>query len=104
MIPSMPDTTAVFAMGDTVAMAIIRALKDLGRSVPEDVSVIGLDGLAIGDYMLPRLTTVRQSVEELADRAVQILEQQLSAATLTPRHETIPSAVDAKESTRSLKE
>jgi LacI family transcriptional regulator len=87
-----------------MAIGAIRALRDRGLRVPEDVSVIGLDGLAIGDYMLPRLTTVRQSVEELADRAVQILEQQLSAATLAPRHETIPSAVDAKESTRSLKE
>ena len=98
------EFTAIFAMADVMAIGAIRALQDRGLRVPEDVSVIGLDGLAIGDYMLPRLTTVRQSVEELADRAVQILEQQLSAATLPPRHETIPSAVDAKESTRSLKE
>ncbi len=95
--------TAIFAMADVMAIGAIRALQDRGLRVPEDVSVIGLDGLAIGDYMMPRLTTVRQSVEELADRTVQILEQQLQAATLTPRHETIPSAVDAKESTRPLK-
>lgn len=95
--------TAIFAMADVMAIGAIRALRDRGLRVPEDVSVIGLDGLDIGDYMMPRLTTVRQSVKDLAGRTVEILEQQLRADVPGPRHETIPSTVDGKESTRLLK-
>lgn len=93
--------TAIFAMADVMAIGAVRALQDCGLHVPEDVSVMGMDGLAIGDFTVPTLTTVRQSVEELADRSVQILFRQLQEGA-APCHETIPPAVMAKESTRKI--
>ncbi len=93
--------TAIFAMADVMAIGAIRALRDCGLRVPEDVSVIGLDGLAIGNYTVPTLSTVRQSVEELADRSVQILRQQIEGH-ISPRHETIAPVVQQKESTRKI--
>lgn len=91
--------SAVFAMADVMAIGAIRALRDCGLRVPEDVSVIGLDGLNIGNYTVPTLATIRQSVEELADRSVQILRQQIEGS-ISPRHETINPVVEQKESTR----
>ena len=93
--------TAIFAMADVMAIGAVRALQDCGLQVPGDVSVIGMDGLAIGDYTVPTLTTVRQSVEELADRSVQILFQQIQGNP-HPCHETIAPAVAQKESTRKI--
>lgn len=90
--------SAVFAMADVMAIGAIRALRDCGLRVPEDVSVIGLDGLNIGNYTVPTLATIRQSVEELADRSVQILRQQIEGS-ISPRHETINPVVEQKEST-----
>ena len=69
----MPDTTAVFAMSDPMAIGIIRALKDLGKRVPQDVSVFGFDGVEMGAYTIPSLTTIRQPVGELAQTSVDVL-------------------------------
>ncbi len=68
-----PDTTAVFAMSDTVAMGVIRALRDIGKSVPEDVSVIGFDGIEMGKYFIPRLTTIEQPIDEMARQSVALM-------------------------------
>ena len=46
----MPDITAVFAMADVLAIGAMRAIHDRGLRVPEDISVIGFDGIDIGNY------------------------------------------------------
>lgn len=73
LLDKMPDITAVFAMSDVMAVGAIRAVKDRGLRVPEDISVIGFDGIDIGNYMVPRLTTIRQHREGIASRSVEIL-------------------------------
>lgn len=95
------DFTALFAMADVIAIGAIRALRDAGKRVPEDVSVVGFDGLEIGTYAIPRLDTIVQDVEKLASRSVQILLEQIRGET-TCYHETIPVAVQWRESTRQV--
>jgi LacI family transcriptional regulator len=84
-------------MSDVMAIGAIRALRDRGLRVPEDVSVMGFDGLTIGDYTVPKLASVTQSIDALADRSVQILRDQIERHTIA-RHEIIPVTVDHKES------
>lgn len=67
------DFTAIFAMGDIMAIGIIRALADCGLSVPEDVSVIGFDGIALSRFMLPALTTIAQPARALAETSVSLM-------------------------------
>jgi len=93
--------TAIFAMADVMAIGAVRALQDKGLRVPEDVSVIGLDGLDIGEYMLPRLSTVRQSVDQLAQQSVELLRQQIEQHAQVA-HRTILPEVVHKESTKHL--
>ena len=50
-------------MADVIAIGAIRALFDEGLRVPEDISVAGYDGLRIGGYFVPKLTTIAQSVD-----------------------------------------
>lgn len=50
LFEQMPDLTAVFAMADVLAVGAIRAVRDRGLRVPEDVSVMGFDGIELGNY------------------------------------------------------
>jgi DNA-binding LacI/PurR family transcriptional regulator/DNA-binding transcriptional regulator YhcF (GntR family) len=66
-----PD--AVFATGDLLALGAIRALREAGLSVPEDVSVIGSTGLNAGTYATPALTVVPQPMEAMGRAAARML-------------------------------
>lgn len=89
--------TAVFAMADVIAIGAIRAIRDHGLRVPEDVSVIGYDGLRIGDYLIPKLSTVAQPVETMARRSAAILLAQTKEPS-PAEHVTVPFALASKES------
>ncbi|WP_415803256.1 substrate-binding domain-containing protein, partial [Isoptericola cucumis] len=67
----MPEVTAVFVASDEMAFGVIRALAELGRRVPEDVSVVGMDDIALAPYAAPPLTTVRQPFRDMGRRAVE---------------------------------
>ena len=67
------DFTALFAIADSMAIGAMRALRDAGRAVPEDCSVIAIDGLELSAYIEPPLTTLCQPMEEMGRRSAQIL-------------------------------
>jgi len=94
-----PDTTAVFAMSDTIAMGVIRALTDMGKHVPADVSVVGFDGIEMGKYFIPRLTTVEQPVDDIARESVQVLMDMLERGE-APRHIIVEAKLQKRESVR----
>jgi LacI family transcriptional regulator len=58
--------TALYCMSDVVAIGAIRAVKDLNLNVPDDVSIIGYDGIEYTRYSVPRLATIQQDTSELA--------------------------------------
>jgi LacI family transcriptional regulator len=74
------DFTAVFAATDEFAIGAIRALKDAGIRVPEDVSVIGFDGIELSNYLIPRLTTIRQPLEEIGEQAALTLHRRINGS------------------------
>ena len=94
--------TAIFAMADVMAIGAIRALQDAGLRVPEDVSVVGLDGLAIGEYTVPRLTTISQNVEELAERSFRLLLENIESHTAA-HYEILPVSLLIRESVRDIR-
>ncbi|MBA4261455.1 MAG: LacI family transcriptional regulator [Comamonadaceae bacterium] len=69
--------TAVFACNDLMAMGVLRAAAQLGVAVPERCSVIGVDGIVLGEYVYPALTTMGESLTELGARAAQVLLRRL---------------------------
>lgn len=91
--------TALFAEADVMAIGAIRALRDAGLRVPEDVSVMGFDGLDVGEYTVPTLSTIRQSVDAMAQRSVDILLENIGQ-TQPSRYETVPFFVELRESTK----
>ena len=93
--------TAIFCMADVMAMGAIRALSDHGLRVPEDISVVGFDGLPITEFIVPRLSTVRQSVELLAQHSTDLLCRNVAGHSQAT-HEVIPAQLLWRESTRPL--
>lgn len=89
LLDKMPELTAVFAMSDVQAVGAIRALHDRGLRVPEDISVMGFDGIELGNYITPKLSTVQQDARRLADRGVEILFAQMEDNAPTV-HERTP--------------
>ena len=92
--------TAVFAMADVIAIGAIRALFDEGLRVPEDISVIGYDGLRIGDFYVPKLTTIVQSVELLAQRSFELLISCMQGEKA--QHLTVPFTLLDRQSVRQI--
>ena len=84
-------------MSDTTAIGVIRALNDMGRRVPEDVSVFGFDGIELGKYSIPRLTTIEQPVQELARASVDLLLDMLRRDAPT-RHITVDATLRLRDS------
>ena len=73
LLDSGAEFTALFAISDMMAIAAIKALEDRGRRVPEDCSVIGIDGLELSEYTRPTLTTLVQPRERMGAESVRIL-------------------------------
>ncbi len=68
-----PDIDGIFAYNDLVAIGAIQALQAAGRSVPDDVAVIGCDDIEMGSVVTPSLTTIRIDGERLGNEAVRAL-------------------------------
>ena len=95
------EFTALFAAADVMAIGAIRALRDSGLRVPEDVSVMGFDGLPLGSYLVPQLSTVGQDANLLAQRSVAILTDMIEKDA-SPKQETVPFTLHQRESTRHI--
>ncbi|MBR6596202.1 MAG: LacI family DNA-binding transcriptional regulator [Oscillospiraceae bacterium] len=95
------EFTAVFACADVMAIGAIRALWEAGRRVPEDVSVMGVDGLPLGSFLVPQLSGISQSVQGMAQRAVEILLSGIEQGTGAV-HETVPFGINQRESVRRI--
>jgi len=70
-------------------MGAIRLFRDKSLSVPEDISVVGFNGISYGKYSIPRLTTIRQDVAMLARKSVDDLLLRISYGSPAV-HEKIP--------------
>ena len=93
--------TALFAVADVMAIGAIRALHNNGLRVPRDVSVMGFDGLPLGSFLVPQLSTVIQSAQTMARRSVEILIDRIECGG-DAVHECVPYALSQRESTRRI--
>ena len=93
--------TAIFAMSDVMAVGAIRGLRDEGKRVPEDISVVGFDGLELGEFTIPRLASVSQNLKELADRSFWMLLNNIESNSAA-QYEVLPVSLLDRESARKI--
>jgi LacI family transcriptional regulator len=97
-----PEITAVFATADQFAVGIIDGVRSLGRTVPDDLSVVGFDNLEIAATSRPPLTTVTQDVNRKAATAVDLLLQSLQSKEDQPGETILDVELLERESVRNL--
>lgn len=99
------DVTAVFCANDQMALGLLRALSEAGRSVPDDVSVVGFDDIPEAAYLIPPLTTVRQDFTAVGRRAIEILRYAIATDPSSPEpHRLISPELVVRASTAPLHE
>lgn len=90
LLDRVPDLEAIFVSNDSMALGALQAAASCGRSVPNDLAIVGFDDIPESAYFSPPLTTVRQDLLELGCQAVSLLNRQLQAKR---NEEPIPAQV-----------
>lgn len=98
ILASNPDVTAVFCANDEMALGAMRAFHEAGKSVPDDVSVVGFDDLAVSAYLPTPLTTVRQDFQRIGHELVRLVLEQLESKP-APSRVTIPTELIVRGTT-----
>lgn len=94
--------TGVFAINDELAIGLIRGLTEQGKSVPEDISVIGYDDIDIAQFMTPALTTIAQSVEDIANLSLTLMIDKIAGQHSQCERIELPTQLIERETTRSI--
>lgn len=95
-----PD--GIFAANDLMAIGIIQAAQSLGVHVPEDVSVIGYDNIAMAEYVAPKLTTVDQPGYRMGQAAFEMLHRRLQTGVNQQESQEFEPTLILRQSTRRM--
>lgn len=101
-LPSPP--TAIFSSNDIAATGVIKAANARGINVPEDLSVIGFDDIPIASELNPKLTTIRQPLQEMGSIATQLLLDLINNNENKPNSMILPIEIIVRESTAQFRE
>lgn len=103
LLESGRDVTAIYAVSDSLALGACRAVLEAGKRIPEDISVAGYDGIEMGEYYNPKLTTVRQPVDEIAKKTIRLLLDVITERE-EPQQIVLPAELEVRESTGPCEE
>ncbi len=96
--------TALFCANDTVAIGAMKAAREAGRRIPEELSLIGIDDIEMAAYVTPALTTIRVPKEELGKFAAKILIDRIEGGHGLPVRVNVPFELVVRESCAAPKE
>lgn len=107
LLQRTPDLEAVFASNDQMALGALHAAHRLGRRIPEDLAIVGVDNSPGSAHYWPPLTTVRQGLQAAGALSVQVLdglirESQTSHQPPTPTRNLLQPELMVRESTRPV--
>lgn len=101
IVDSRRPVDGVFCMTDMIALGLIRGFADRGVHVPDDIAVIGFDGITEGEFSIPSLSTIRTDLDDLARKAVGLLFQRINdGAGETPTRLIADYELVVRESTQ----
>jgi LacI family transcriptional regulator len=100
LLAKRTDFTALFAFNDISAIGAIRALREKGLRVPEDVSVVGFDDILSASFQNPALTTVRQPLQRMGQVAAEtVLSRITRPSAQSPKQIVVEPELVVREST-----
>jgi LacI family transcriptional regulator len=95
--------TAMFVCNDLMAIGALRAIHDAGLRVPDNISVIGYDGIPLGAYVVPRLTTIAQAGHETGRASIDILIERIRKPDMPLRNAVFPVTLVQRDSCASAR-
>jgi LacI family transcriptional regulator len=96
-LPNPP--TAIFAFNDQLAIGAMRTARTRGLTLPDDLSIVGVDDTAEAAIVTPALTTVRQPLAEMGRMAVSLLMRLLARENFEALHVELATKLVVREST-----
>lgn len=104
LLEQAPEITAVMAVDDDMALGAISAIRESGRTIPDDISLVGFDNYPETEIWFPALTTVDHSVEQAGYQAAQAIDNALAnPGKWTPPREILPTRLVIRNSTGAPK-
>jgi len=91
--------TAIFAANDDMAAGVIRSADRLGIKIPAELSVAGCDDISLARQVFPSLTTIRQPLATMAERATLALIDDSRGDSTLQGSEIVPATLQIREST-----
>jgi DNA-binding LacI/PurR family transcriptional regulator len=98
MLARMTDVTAVFTANDHLALGVLRALNERGRTVPGDLSLVGFDDVPEAEFYTPPLTTIRPDFEAIAAASMEMLLEQITSGQQHTERKIIPPRLITRSS------
>lgn len=98
LLESAPNITAVFCANDISAVGAMRAFQEAGLSIPNDISVIGIDDIEVSKYLIPPLTTIHIPIEEMGNIAAKVLIDRINGGHKIPLRVVLPFHLEVRGS------
>ena len=96
LIPAKPE--AVFVASDSMAVGALRAIREAGLRVPQDIAIVGFDNMPFSERTDPPLTTVRQPIHQAGYTAAETLIHLIADSESHPQHIVLPTEIIIRES------
>ena len=101
MLSKNPEIDGIFAGNDVMAIGVIKAAELLGYKVPDQLKVVGFDGLEFGDIISPDLTTVSQPIYQMGSTAASMLLDLIEGRPIHQKETTFQVELLVKRSTQT---
>ncbi|BBH24065.1 LacI family transcriptional regulator [Paenibacillus baekrokdamisoli] len=98
MFQEHPDIDGVFASSDIIAAQVLKECYRIGKSVPQDVKIVGYDGIQLGQLITPGITTIKQPTKDIGKMAVSLIIEQIEGEDV-PKENILPVKLIERQST-----
>ncbi len=94
--------TAIFAMSSTILLGAIKAIREAGLSIPNDISIISFDNSVYLDFFDPAITRIAQPINDIGSLSIKLLIKEIDNPDLAPMHILLPPSLIIRDSVATL--
>lgn len=102
LLNSADKPTAIFALSNTIGLGTIRAIREAGLHIPEDISLVSFDNNIYLDFLVPAITRIGQRVEEMGKMAVKLLDESVRGKRMLTSQIELSTEVILRDSVSPL--
>ncbi|EEK74891.1 MULTISPECIES: ribose operon transcriptional repressor RbsR [Bacillus cereus group] len=100
LLEEYPHIDGIVAGNDLIAIGVVKAALQKGISIPDDLQIIGFDGISLTEMMYPSITTVAQPIYEMGKIATELLLEQMEGNPLEEKHYRLPIEIIERNTTK----